>query len=592
LDKNTDFIDNGKNEDLESQYEYGFDFILNEALKEVNVIKRIGLQNGNLLAIEVDSSLLLQAVEQEDVLRRTISPLRQRLEEGLYSYPKKKRLMIITRIMTFLNQNIQHIVDSQSAFVDNSTNADDYNDESELQVLYNLAVTNDLAGTVEFDSPTIPLHLRVAWGDSKNRAEPGRVYYDMTDDKGRVVEISQRQGWKILSGSNIPILFRKHNQIPQVEPDRNYEPNIFNQFVSLTNIKNKRSEQLIKVYIVSLLIPDIAHPILTSYGPKGAAKSFLLKLIKMLVDPSTPVLLSLQKSRDEFIQQINHNYLAFYDNVKFIPYWLSDEICKTITGIGHTKRALYSDDDDIVYEHKHCVSLNGINVSLTEPDALDRSIFAELEDIDDESRKREEEVLAKFESIKPKLLAYLFDVVSKAMQIKSTLRLTRLSRMADFTEWGEAISRALEYPEMSFVDAYNENRNEQNIMAVNEDITGSLFVKFFNNYESEKMIDPRFTGRPDELYRLLVGFAEQNEININYRQFPRVAEILIKKLKNIKSNLKEGFNIIVKIERDSGNCSLITIYRDEGKLYQNADVNKAYALQVIRNHLSQRNTEF
>jgi hypothetical protein len=36
-------------------------------------------------------------------------------------------------------------------------------------------------------------------------------------------------------------------------------------------------------------------------------------------------------------------------------------------------------------------------------------------------------------------------------------------------------------------------------------------------------------------------------------------------LKAIKSNLKDGFGIIVEIERDSGNNCIITIYRKEAK---------------------------
>lgn len=75
----------------------------------------------------------------------------------------------------------------------------------------------------------------------------------------------------------------------------------------------------------------------------------------------------------------------------------SDEICKAVTGIGHTKRELYSDDDDIIYEHRRVLSINGINVALTEPDALDRSIFIEPPDIDDIARRGKEELLAEFE---------------------------------------------------------------------------------------------------------------------------------------------------------------------------------------------------
>jgi hypothetical protein len=42
---------------------------------------------------------------------------------------------------------------------------------------------NTLAANAVFDGETIPLHLRVAWGNTKNRStNPGCIYYDMTDD--------------------------------------------------------------------------------------------------------------------------------------------------------------------------------------------------------------------------------------------------------------------------------------------------------------------------------------------------------------------------------------------------------------------------
>ena len=99
------------------------------------------------------------------------------------------------------------------------------------------------------------------------------------------------------------------------------------------------------------------------------------------------------------LQQLNHNYVASYDNVKHVPYWLSDEACKAVTGVGQTKRRLYTDDDDIVYEYKRCLEFNGINISLTEPDALDRSILIELNRITKENRKLESYILAEFERI-------------------------------------------------------------------------------------------------------------------------------------------------------------------------------------------------
>jgi hypothetical protein len=457
---------------------------------------------------------------------------------------------------------------------------------------------NLLAANAEFDGQSIPLHLRVAWGHTANRGTKiDSIYYDMTDPEWRIIEISNA-GWQIINGNdaNVPIVFKRHNQIVQVEPDRKYGPDIFEQFLNLTNIKNNKHRQLVKVYIASLFIPDIDHAILTLYGSKGAAKSFLLELIKKLVDPSRPVLLTLLKNMEEFIQQVNHNYLAFYDNVKYIPYWLSDEICKSVTGIGHTKRKKYTDDEDIIYEHRRCISLNGINVALVEPDALDRSIFVELPDISDENRKKEEVLLAEFENIKPKALAYIFDIIVKAIQIKPSLNLTELSRMADFAEWGEAISRAMGYSPMSFIQVYNENRNEQNIVAVNENIVGSVLVKFYREYEHRHPENPRFIGSPEELYAELVNFAENNTINIRTQQFPKAPNILVNKINTIRPNLKVAFGIVIEITRDATeNTSVITIYRNNNKRASeptnntNPVLNHYYHLQVHNKHIQNYN---
>jgi hypothetical protein len=188
------------------------------------------------------------------------------------------------------------------------------------------------------DNNTIPLNLRVALKD-------GAFYIDMTDDMYRSIKMTKDTSWKIVNDT--PPLFIRYNQKPQVEPDRNYEPDIFDKFLDMTNIKDPQHRLLVKVYIPSLFIPEIQHPILLLHGEPNSAKTTLYVMIKQIVDPAKPNLLSIHNDRSEFIQQLSHNYVAFYDNVKHVPEWLSDEACKAVTGIGHTKRKLYSDDEDI-----------------------------------------------------------------------------------------------------------------------------------------------------------------------------------------------------------------------------------------------------
>ena len=279
----------------------------------------------------------------------------------------------------------------------------------------------------------------------------------------------------------------RYSQTSQVDPNRNYPADIFSQFLGLTNLKNEDDRLLLKVYTASMFIPDIPHVMLVLHGEKGSAKSTLQTLIKMLADPAKPSLLTVYNDVKEFIQQLAHNHIAYYDNLKHTPRWLSDEACKAITGIGSTKRKLYSDDEDIVYEYRRCLGFNGINISLTEPDALDRSMMIELERIKRSNALQETEIMSRFYCLRPQLLAYLFDILSKALVIKPTIVLDDLPRMADFAIWGEAIARAMGYRPMEFIDAYYNNIGKQNIEAIESSPLGQaieIFVKSWYNEDT------------------------------------------------------------------------------------------------------------
>ena len=112
------------------------------------------------------------------------------------------------------------------------------------------------------------------------------------------------------------------------------------------------------------------------------------------------MLLTFHQDKNEFLQQISQNYLAAYDNARHIPKWLPDEVCKTVTGIGNTKRALYTNDDCKIYQFKHCLIFNGINPSFYEPDVLDRSIPIELPMIEAKDRMLEKDIMAQFHTMK------------------------------------------------------------------------------------------------------------------------------------------------------------------------------------------------
>ena len=276
-------------------------------------------------------------------------------------------------------------------------------------------------------------------------------------------------------------------------------------------------------------------------------------------------LLTIPKDKPEFVQQMYHNYLAVYDNVRYIPPWFSDEACKAITGIGNTKRKLYTDDEDIIYNYKRNIIVNGINNVLTEPDVLDRSLLIEFDRIPMENRREEKDVEAEFEFMRPKLFAYILDILVKALKIKPELNLKNLPRMADFAVWGEAISRAMDYKPLEFITAYDENMGRQNIEAIESNAIAQAILKLVDGGPNPDNQINYWEGSATELLNTLNYVAQRFNIDNLDKNWPKAANQLTRRLRPILSNLREGLGVNITIGRrtDSNdnrkNISHITI---------------------------------
>ena len=192
----------------------------------------------------------------------------------------------------------------------------------------------------------------------------------MTNEKYQYIKISKHGIWELIDQTPVP-LFKRYGQIPQTFPLDYYLPNkqenneqdpLDTFFSNLTNIKNKEDKILAKVAQVTWFIPNIPHIVLIVHGGKGSAKTTFLSMIKSIVNPGKPSLFTLSEDKSEFIQQLSQNHMLVYDNLRYNPKWFSDEACKAVTGIGHSKRVIYTIDDHKTVEYKPCLLFNGINV--------------------------------------------------------------------------------------------------------------------------------------------------------------------------------------------------------------------------------------
>ena len=395
---------------------------------------------------------------------------------------------------------------------------------------------NALKGRALFEGPRRHIELRTATmpGDDST------IYYDLTNPKWQCVKIT-KDGWSV---QQAPVLFsRYNNHIEQAEPAKNAPPDIFDKFLALTNVASDDQKLLCKVYIVALFIPNIAKPVLLTHGEQGAGKTFTELLIKLLVDPSVAETLTFPKSPTELIQQLSHNYIALYDNVSHMDDWISDSLCKAVTGGGASKRALYSDDDDIIYNFKRCIMLNGINVVARKADLLDRSIMIQLERIAPDKRRKETDLRAELNAIKPQLLGYIMDILVRVLKRKGEVQLPEYPRMADFAEVGELMARCMGYPDGEFTRAYFANIKLQTTEVLEANPVAAAIIKLMENRDSWG------PGQLRDLLEQLNNVAGELRIDTKARLWPKAPNTLSRRLNEVKTNLRE-IGILVKKDTD------------------------------------------
>jgi len=315
-----------------------------------------------------------------------------------------------------------------------------------------------LDAKAKFDFGEKAVHVRVAEHD-------GRIYVDLCDKTGAAVEISG-DGWRFLTDA--PVQFIRHRGLkPLDHPEAGGSISLLRKFI---NIGDDENWILCLSWLVASLRPTGPYPVLIVQGPQGSAKTTLVRILRLLTDPSVaPVKTPPASDRDLVISAANSHVIA-YDNMSGTPPWLSDALCRLATGGGFSTRALYTDRDEVFFDAVRPVILNGIDHLAERPDLAERSLVLSLPGIDGSVRRDERTLFSEFVIVLPKILGALFTAVSCALRRLPDVKLEFRPRMADFADWAAAAAPALGFTEAEFLAAYRNNRAD----AVQETLEGDL----------------------------------------------------------------------------------------------------------------------
>lgn len=395
-----------------------------------------------------------------------------------------------------------------------------------------------LRAKAKFEGRQRRLENRTAW------AEDGSLYYDLTDPHWRAVRITP-EGWQV--DPTPPVLFRRYaHQAAQVLPEAvaiEDAAQVLANIFKFVNLAGEADQLVFTVYVTSLLIAEISHPMPVLHGEQGSGKTYTLKTVRRLIDPSDVATLTMPWQGNEFVQQLDHHWLAYYDNLARITDWQQDIICRAVTGEGHTKRKLYSDEEDIIFTYRRCIALNGINIVSTRPDLLDRSIILELSSLEGR-RQTEAQLEADFERLRPRLLGAILGVLAGALneEADTATALGVHFRLADWVAWGYRIAEALGGRGAEFVDAYAKAVKSKALTALELHPLGRAIQVFMADKD-------KWEGAPKELLEKLKKVAGVEGVDTDTTLWPGAANWVGRRLKEIKRDLRTA-GITYDLEHD------------------------------------------
>lgn len=421
-----------------------------------------------------------------------------------------------------------------------------------------------LRARARFEGTERDLYVRAAWVDHV-------LYFELRP--GRVVRVTPGS-WDFDPAP--PVLFRHYpNARPLPDPDPVPAPapapgpvpqaalglgvvdanvlSVWDTLSTLVNVRSDRDRRLLTAAVAVAPLPHIARPIIEFTGPQGAGKTFGQRVIKRLLDPTAPE--SIRLDPRDALQKAAHAFVLLFDNTGSLPDWAADLLCRLVTGEGDSRRRLYTDDEDVIYELRRMVLINGLSSPSTRADLQDRVLPLELSRLSDEERREETELWECFERERPRLLGALFTTLAAAMRCYPSVRLSRLPRLADWGRWAAAVYEALGWGVGQFVADWTGAERRQHEVALDGSLVAQGVLTLMRNRE-------RWRGSIATLYTDLEAVAEGLRLHPERNPaWPKSPSVLSRRLREIEPILGTYGIHVARTRTERG--AEVVIHRDD-----------------------------
>ena len=385
--------------------------------------------------------------------------------------------------------------------------------------------------------------------------EHKRLLVDLANEKEEAVVV-EPGSWRRVTLLD-PWFRRYSHMMPMEVADQSGD---LRAFVRYWRLKDPADEVLVVGYIGAMFVSEIPHAIFVAVGPKGSTKTSFQRWTRQLVDPSSLTDMTIGGQSKELVQQLAHHYAPLFDNVSKLQPWQADDLCRAATGSGFQKRALYTDDDDVVFQYTRGILINGINTPSQRGDFLDRAVILELARVPKGERLEEAMVKATMTMLLPRLRRTVLDSLATALTLLDQVRaeVHDLPRMADFAIWGEAFSRAVGYAPFEFYNRYMNKVDETSAIALENDVIAELLFKLFDDPAGSQYLTAKneFEGTASTLLNAL-GKLNEDLKYVTPKELPASPDSFSRRLGELAADLGETGIKVIKKKTTGGKRKLI-----------------------------------
>jgi hypothetical protein len=393
------------------------------------------------------------------------------------------------------------------------------------------AALNLLGAKACFEGPEHEMHVRIAEHD-------GDIYVDLCDKDWQVVRVSPT-GYTVFKKS--PVKFRRPKgakSLPVPQPGGSID-----ELRPFVNVRDEHQWKLLVGFVLAAFRPTGPYPLLEVIGGHGSAKSMMTKVLRDLIDPNAATMRSLG-TLEELALAAHNGWLLTFDNLSRLPKAMSDALCRMSTGGASSKRKLYADDEETLFEAKRPVVVNGIGGVVTESDLFDRTVVLDLPEIRSAKRRDEEQFWNEFNSVRPRVFGAILTGVAGALtNIHAVPSRMDWPRLADFAKFATAAESQFGWTPGAFMEAYNANREELNARVIDDDKLAIQIIALANAKTA-------WSGTATELLGVVNPEGEPG--------LPKAANSLKQRLIELKPNL-DAAGIEVEFARQ-GSTSQKMIY--------------------------------